>query len=186
MTRKQIIEQIEQAVCKDRQQTHGKPEKSFKAIALLWDAYLTAKANDCGHSISISDEDVACMLALFKIGRAIHNPQHTDNWTDAAGYMICGGEIASEKDRIKDSDSGSQPKSPFDDHGRFATLQESQIDLHKAKALAEACISLYCKNNAVLTETEFYLLDKARNSPLALNEHEYYQVVLISKRFQIK
>lgn len=88
-TRKTILEAAEKCVCHDRQDTHGKPEDSFGAIADLWTAYL-----DIGHEIT--PVDVAQMMILLKIGRAKENPKHTDNWVDMAGYAACAGEIAAD------------------------------------------------------------------------------------------
>lgn len=39
-TRKDILEAAEACVCRDRQDTHGRPEDSFGDIADLWTAYL--------------------------------------------------------------------------------------------------------------------------------------------------
>ena len=42
------------------------------------------------------------MMALLKIARASANPEHIDSWIDGAGYMACGGELATlgEKDDV--------------------------------------------------------------------------------------
>lgn len=88
-TRKTILDAAEKCVCHDRQDTHGKPEDSFGAIADLWTAYL-----DIGREIT--PVDVAQMMILLKIGRAKGNPKHTDNWVDMAGYAACAGEIAAD------------------------------------------------------------------------------------------
>ena len=88
-TRKTILEAAEKCVCRDRQDTHGRPEDSFGAIADLWTAYL-----DVGRDIT--PVDVANMMVLLKIGRAKENPKHTDNWDDMAGYAACAAEIAAE------------------------------------------------------------------------------------------
>ena len=39
-------------------------------------------------------EDVAAMMALLKIARLMSNPEHVDSWIDGAGYLACGGEVA--------------------------------------------------------------------------------------------
>lgn len=88
-TRKTILDAAEKCVCHDRQDTHGRPEDSFGAIAELWTAYL-------GTGQEIGPVDVANMMVLLKIGRAKENPKHTDNWADMAGYAACAGEIAAE------------------------------------------------------------------------------------------
>lgn len=88
-TRKTILDAAEKCVCRDRQDTHGRPEDNFGAIADLWTAYL-----DVGREIT--PVDVAQMMILLKIGRAKENPKHTDNWVDMAGYAACAGEIAAD------------------------------------------------------------------------------------------
>ena len=86
-TRKTILDAAEKCVCQDRQDTHGRPEDSFGAIAGLWTAYL-------GTGQEIDPVDVANMMVLLKIARAKGNPKHRDNWIDVAGYAACAGEIA--------------------------------------------------------------------------------------------
>ena len=88
-TRKTILDAAEKCVCKDRQDTHGRPEDSFGAIADLWMAYL-------GTGQEIDPVDVANMMVLLKIARAKENPKHRDNWVDMAGYAACAGEIAAD------------------------------------------------------------------------------------------
>lgn len=88
-TRKTILDAAEKCVCRDRQDTHGRPEDSFGVIADLWTAYL-------GTGQEIDPVDVANMMILLKIGRAKENPKHQDNWVDMAGYAACAGEIAAE------------------------------------------------------------------------------------------
>lgn len=88
-TRKTILEAAEKCVCHDRQDTHGRPEDSFGAIADLWTAYL-----DIGREIT--PVDVAQMMILLKVARAKGNQKHQDNRIDVAGYAACAGEIAAE------------------------------------------------------------------------------------------
>lgn len=88
-TRKTILDAAEKCVCRDRQDTHGRPEDSFGAIADLWTAYL-------GTGQEIDPVDVANMMVLLKIARAKENPKHMDNWVDMAGYAACAGEIAAD------------------------------------------------------------------------------------------
>ena len=88
-TRKTILDAAEKCVCQDRQDTHGRPEDSFGAIADLWTAYL-------GTGQEIDPVDVANMMVLLKIARAKENPKHQDNWVDMAGYAACAGEIAAD------------------------------------------------------------------------------------------
>lgn len=94
MTRQQILETIEAAICKDRQETYGTPEDNFKNIGQYWHLYLTQIQRP------LESYDIAIMMLLLKVARIVKSPQHLDNWVDAAGYAICGGELASAKSEL--------------------------------------------------------------------------------------
>lgn len=83
MTRKECLDAAIDAVCKDRENTYGKPEDNFKLIAELWSTYIGAK---------IGPRDVAVMMILLKTARA-KNSNHDDNFVDIAGYAACAAEI---------------------------------------------------------------------------------------------
>lgn len=84
--REKILAAAKSAVCGDRDRQYGKPEENFNIIASYWTEYL--------HS-SISPEDVAIMMILFKIARLSGSEcQSRDSWVDIAGYAACGAEIA--------------------------------------------------------------------------------------------
>lgn len=88
MTRKETLNQAEQAVCGDRQQSYGSPEDNFKLIANLWGLY-TGYALDA--------QDVAVMMILLKIARISTGTNKDDNWVDIAGYAACGAEVNSKE-----------------------------------------------------------------------------------------
>lgn len=90
MTRAEILDTAKEYVTKDRAATHGEAENNFERTAALWNAYLAE-----GQMISATD--VAVMLTLLKVARIASNACHSDNWVDAAGYMACGGEIATRR-----------------------------------------------------------------------------------------
>lgn len=94
MKRQEIIDQMSEAVMKDREATYGTPVQSFDCIAQLWDLYMSIKAKIHGDPVSIEPKDVAAMMILLKIARSIKTPTHADNWKDMAGFAVCGGEIA--------------------------------------------------------------------------------------------
>ena len=100
MTRKEILAAAEKCVCGDREQDYGIPENSFRLIAEFWHTYLSAKCVAAG--VQLEPEDVAAMMALLKIARASVTPEHIDSWIDGAGYLACGGELATlgEKDCV--------------------------------------------------------------------------------------
>ncbi len=102
MTRKEILAAAEKCVCGDREQDYGIPENSFRLIAEFWHTYLSAKCVAAGVHVQLEPEDVAAMMALLKIARASVTPEHIDSWIDGAGYLACGGELATlgEKDCV--------------------------------------------------------------------------------------
>jgi hypothetical protein len=94
--RRRILVDVQNAVCRDRQDSYGDAEGNFATIADLWTTYLQA-TSVLDRDLAIEPQDVAAMCALLKIARAAHNPQHIDNWTDLAGYAVCGGGISLSK-----------------------------------------------------------------------------------------
>jgi hypothetical protein len=53
----------------ERQTSYGDPEDSFDYIAVRWSQYLTARYADKDEYITLYPEDVAFMLADFKMAR---------------------------------------------------------------------------------------------------------------------
>lgn len=98
MNRPEILDTAKSHVTKDRQAEHGKPEDSFGLIAEFWTVYLKGRGlipdRELGHLNRLTPVDVAQLMALLKTVRAIHNPANEDNWVDHAGYVACGGELA--------------------------------------------------------------------------------------------
>ena len=96
--RAEILNKVEQIICRDRQDVHGAPENTFAVIASYWSAYLS---QECGREIDLCDIDAAVMMTLFKIARLRVNPNHDDNILDAIGYLAIAGELI---DNVKGSD----------------------------------------------------------------------------------
>jgi hypothetical protein len=91
VTRRQILEEAINAVCTDRNNQYGGPEKSFTAVAEMWTAYMHCK----GHDITIDAHDAAMMLTLFKAARVTTSDSpKADTYVDLAGYAACAGELA--------------------------------------------------------------------------------------------
>lgn len=87
MNRSEILSTAETYVSVDRNAVHGSAERNFGTIAAYWSAHLD-------HPVTAAD--VAVMMALMKCARIKANPSHVDSWIDGAGYLACGGEIATE------------------------------------------------------------------------------------------
>lgn len=67
----------------ERQNVYGSPEDSFALIAQYWNTYLAPKLCD---GLYVEADDVAMMMALFKIAREA-NQHKADNIIDCAGYL---------------------------------------------------------------------------------------------------
>ena len=90
--RREALREVENCVCRDRQNTHGPAESNFASIAEFWTTYLRTRGLIAA-TARIESFDVAEMSGLIKSARAAHNPHHRDNWIDRAGYAICGAGI---------------------------------------------------------------------------------------------
>jgi len=86
-TRGTVLDLARKYVTKDRAADHGNMEDNFSMIAGLWSVYLGKE---------IKPYDVGAMMTLLKTARIKSNPAHLDNWVDGAGYMACGGELATD------------------------------------------------------------------------------------------
>lgn len=87
MNRSELLDAARRCILTDRNSTYGEPENGFALIAAYWSAHLD-------HPVTAAD--VAVMMTLLKLARIKANPAHVDSFVDAAGYIACGGEIATE------------------------------------------------------------------------------------------
>ena len=85
MNRKDVLDAAGGAVLRDRAAEHGRPENTFRSIAMLWEAYL---------GVNVDEVDVAMLMVLLKVARAQQNKSNADNYVDIAGYAACSGELA--------------------------------------------------------------------------------------------
>lgn len=92
MTRDEILAAAQQCISNDRNRTYGDASTNFANIAALWQAYLDGLGGK-----GLIPRDVAAMMALFKIGRALTSPYHEDNWVDGAAYLALAGEISTNE-----------------------------------------------------------------------------------------
>ena len=90
-SRADILDTAKEYVTKDRAADHGDMEDNFQRISDYWNTHLGFYEN------YIKAEDVAVMMTLLKVARIKSNPQNSDNWIDGAGYLACGGEIATQR-----------------------------------------------------------------------------------------
>lgn len=95
MKRDEILKTAEEIVTKDRNVQYGEPENNFGVIAEYWSTYLSQ--HNGGRAVMLTPMDVALMMVLFKLGRLTTARAVTlDSFVDAAGYVACAGEIATD------------------------------------------------------------------------------------------
>ena len=92
MNRASILALATDYVTKDRAATHGDAERNFETIAQYWSIHT-------GQILTAAD--VAVMMTLLKIARIKSNAGNADNWVDGCGYLACGGEISTAKERAE-------------------------------------------------------------------------------------
>lgn len=84
----QILQEALSLVNAERLDDYGTPADSFGRIAAMWSAYLDRP---------LSCRDVACLMALLKLGREAHRHKR-DNLLDAAGYIGLADDMARQKE----------------------------------------------------------------------------------------
>lgn len=125
MTRAEILDKAKTVVTGQREQNYGSPEANFGLIGQLWTVYLN-------HLVTA--QDVANMMCLFKIARIRTGRGTEDSYIDAAGYMACGGEIATaDAENAKSKDylkmATDAMKSKYSEFLRHA-IEEQTEDKH--------------------------------------------------------
>lgn len=87
-----MLEEAAKIVAGARNATHGDKERSFAAIASVWNAYLRDVRKEAGAPITA--HDVAVMMVMMKFARSAQGQAVRDHYVDAAGYAAIAGEIA--------------------------------------------------------------------------------------------
>ena len=87
---KSILEEANEIINGVRERTHGNKERSFKAIADLWNAYVNSR-KEAHHPLT--EVDVAYMMMLMKLGRALHGAPIRDHFVDMVGYTAIAYEL---------------------------------------------------------------------------------------------
>lgn len=98
-----VLDTAKKVVTTERGNQHGGAEDSFNMIADLWATYLNntflnkVPLQDV-FAIKVTAYDVAQMMTLLKIARAVHgNPLNEDNYVDASGYQSLAAAIGGVK-----------------------------------------------------------------------------------------
>ena len=119
--RREVLKQVEACVCKDRQATYSDAEDNFRRIAAIWTVLLDRKLKP---GTEISRADVAAMCAGIKLARIVSSPSHLDNWTDLAGYGVCGGGIVLQEAEAKPDDQTAASEVIVDRMSRMLDVGE--------------------------------------------------------------
>jgi len=86
MNREDILKAATQAVCNDREQTHGDAAVTFESVATLWSVTF---------GIPVEAWQVSIAMQQLKQVRVIGGDYtEPDHWTDICGYASLGAEIA--------------------------------------------------------------------------------------------
>jgi hypothetical protein len=93
MVRGKALKKALEIINGERQDSYGNPEDSFALIAEYWSTYLRAKKKKSGSDTSIYPQEVAEMMALFKIARMSGQKTTADSYADCAGYIGLAGDM---------------------------------------------------------------------------------------------
>lgn len=100
-TNQSVIQEAQNIIHGDREQTYGHPSKNLEKIATQWTLYLRHKYNQ---QLILSAEDVCWMMADLKKVRQM-NADKRDNLVDAIGYIGLIERINESPDSIRVSQS---------------------------------------------------------------------------------
>lgn len=108
--RRESLREVEACVCKDRQNTYGDAEDNFAHIAAIANVALADRLKS-----PLTALDVAVFSCCIKLARIRSSPKHLDNFTDLAGYAVCGAGIVKREQLCESSSvasSGSSASQP--------------------------------------------------------------------------
>lgn len=77
-----ILEQAAHVITGPRQEAYGRPQENFQRIADLWSAYYDSQ---------FTQQDVAIMMILLKVGRITEAGATEDTLVDICGYAALAG-----------------------------------------------------------------------------------------------
>lgn len=108
-----VLATAHKVVTTERGNQHGGAEDSFQMIGDLWSTYLRNQIAKSGADVShvnVTAYDVAQMMTLLKIARAVHgNPTNEDNYVDASGYQSLAAAIAGVTVPVKVAEVVTRP-----------------------------------------------------------------------------
>lgn len=84
-----ILRDAEKAVCQDRNQEYGEPIDNFTR----WAEACNALGYRGPGGRELKPHDLAMIMGLGKLSRAVESPDKDDTWTDLAGYAAVAAEL---------------------------------------------------------------------------------------------
>ncbi len=92
--REKCLNEAKNKVTGTDSEDYGKPEDNLQNIANLWSSYLNNKLSSqrIATYVRLTPEEVAQMMALFKIARIQGKHSTKDSYIDACGYIACAYE----------------------------------------------------------------------------------------------
>lgn len=91
--RRQMLQEVEECVCHNRQSTYRDAEVNFADIAVIASVVLAPRLKE-----PLTAVDVAAFSACIKLARLKSSHRHLDNWIDLAGYAVCGAGIVKREE----------------------------------------------------------------------------------------
>jgi hypothetical protein len=82
---KSVLDEAKEIIYGDREKTYGHPSKNLWAIAIMWQAYLSSRA-EVVSELGLTPQDVSVMMVLLKCARLANDPTHRDSIVDICGY----------------------------------------------------------------------------------------------------
>lgn len=93
-----VLDKAKSVINGARQDQYGNPEDSFYTIAQLWNIYIRTRPLPN----TLTEKDVAMMMALMKFAREMKGAGKEDNLIDAAGYIGLAADMSNYKEKNND------------------------------------------------------------------------------------
>lgn len=100
--RTDLLEEANQLVTGDRNNSYGEPHQDFARSA----GALTALGYRGPDGRELQAHDIAIIISTVKMSRLMWSPLKRDSWVDIAGYAACGYEAAVKTIGSEEKESG--------------------------------------------------------------------------------
>jgi hypothetical protein len=87
---KTILQEAEEIIYGDREETYGHPFKNLNCIASMWSAYLSTTGRD-----HVTAHDVCLMMVMLKVAR-LGNAFKRDSLVDVCGYAALADRLEND------------------------------------------------------------------------------------------